>query len=105
MQDYLFLMKHLFKKIRRIIIACFLLFAILIAGAIYYIEYKLPNIDELKTVQLQVPLQIYTQDRKLIATFGEKRRIPIPYNQIPPLLIKAVLATEDQRYFKHAGHS
>ncbi|HSW70565.1 MAG TPA: penicillin-binding protein 1A, partial [Gammaproteobacteria bacterium] len=40
---------------------------------------------------------------KLIATFGEKRRIPIPYNQIPKLLINAVLATEDQRYFQHPG--
>jgi penicillin-binding protein 1A len=66
-------------------------------------EYQLFDIDALNTVQLQVPLQVYTQDKKLIATFGERRRIPIPYNQIPQSLIQAVLATEDQRYFKHKG--
>src|SRR5258708_33441627 len=66
-------------------------------------EIELPDIDALNTVQLQVPLQIFSHDGKLIATFGEKRRIPIPYNQIPKPLIQAVLATEDQRYFQHAG--
>jgi penicillin-binding protein 1A len=75
----------------------------MVAGVIYYIEYVLPDIDALNTVHLQVPLQIYTQDKKLIAIFGEKRRVPIPYDQIPKPLIQAVLATEDQRYFQHAG--
>jgi len=65
--------------------------------------FELPNIDALNTVQLQVPLQIFSQDNKLIATFGEKRRIPLPYSQIPQPLIQAVLATEDQRYFQHPG--
>ncbi|WP_172622814.1 penicillin-binding protein 1A [Aquicella siphonis] len=66
-------------------------------------EFELPDIDALNTVQLQVPLQIFSHDGKLIATFGEKRRIPIPYDQIPKPLIEAVLATEDQRYFQHSG--
>src|SRR3990167_3000531 len=77
--------------------------AIVVIGVLYYIEFQLPNIDALNTVQLQVPLQIYTKDGKLIAEYGEKRRIPIPYDQIPPQLINAVLATEDQRYFQHPG--
>jgi penicillin-binding protein 1A len=69
----------------------------------YYIEFELPDIDALNTVQLQVPLQIFTHDGKLIAEYGEKRRIPIPYSKIPKPLINAVLATEDQRYFQHPG--
>jgi penicillin-binding protein 1A len=48
-------------------------------------------------------LRIYTQDNKLIGEFGEKRSNPIPYEQIPQLLIDAVLATEDQHYFQHGG--
>src|SRR3990167_5418857 len=96
-------MNLLLRLIRTLIITSLFLSAIVIVGALYYIEYELPNIDALNTVQLQVPLQIYTQDEKLIATFGEKRRIPIPYEQIPKPLIEAVLATEDQRYFKHKG--
>jgi len=77
--------------------------AVVIVGVVYYIEFVLPDIDALNTVQFQVPLEIYTHDGKLLAEFGEKRRIPIPYNKIPKQLINAVLATEDQRYFQHPG--
>ena len=74
-----------------------------VIGVMYYIEFELPDIDALNTVQLQVPLQIFTHDGKLMAEYGEKRRIPIPYEKIPKPLIDAVLATEDQRYFQHPG--
>src|SRR5579885_419885 len=96
-------MNHFFRLIRRIIIFSFIVFTILVASVLYYMEFELPDIDALNTVQLQVPLQIFTHDGKLIATFGEKRRIPIPYDQIPKPLIQAFLATEDQRYFQHSG--
>ena len=68
-----------------------------------YLESQLPNVDSLKTVQLQVPLRIYTQEGMLIQEYGEKRRIPLTYDQIPPTLIHAVIATEDQRFFDHSG--
>lgn len=97
------IMNYLFRLIRTLIIVVFILAAAIVGGAIYYIEHKLPDIDALNTVQLQTPLQIFTQDKKLIATFGEKRRVPLPYDQIPKQLIQAVLATEDQRYFQHGG--
>lgn len=77
--------------------------AIFFWGCWYYLVYQLPDIEALNTVQLQVPLQIFSQDGKRIAEYGEKRRIPVPYDHIPPLLIKAVLATEDKNYFQHPG--
>lgn len=96
-------MNQFFRLVRRLIILALVLSTILVAGILYYIEFELPDIDALNTVQLQVPLQVFSHDGKLIATFGEKRRIPIPYDQIPKPLIQAVLATEDQRYFSHSG--
>jgi len=88
----------------RVIVAATLMscFMVLIF-ALYYMEFELPDIESLNTVQLQVPLQIFSHDGKLLATFGEKRRIPIPYDKIPQPLIQAVLATEDQRYYQHRG--
>lgn len=68
-----------------------------------YLESQLPSVESLKTVHLQVPLRIYTQDGLLIQEYGEKRRIPVTYEQIPPMLIHAILATEDQRFFEHPG--
>ncbi|MCD6056014.1 MAG: peptidase [Gammaproteobacteria bacterium] len=74
-----------------------------IAGGYLYLSQELPDIAVLKDVQFQVPLRIVTQDQKLIAEFGDKRRNPVPISDIPPLLIQAILATEDQRFYKHPG--
>jgi penicillin-binding protein 1A len=79
------------------------IFVIALSLLYLYTANQLPNVDALKTVQLQVPLRIYSQDGLLIQEFGEKRREPLEYNQIPPLLIHAVLVTEDQRFFEHPG--
>jgi penicillin-binding protein 1A len=105
MQDYslTLLTLMIWRFLKFLTLLTLLMLVILVCGLKYYIDYQLPNIDSLNTVQLQVPLQIYTQDGKLITEYGEKRRIPVPYNQIPTQLINAVLATEDQRYFQHSG--
>jgi penicillin-binding protein 1A len=73
-------------------------------GLLYtYLQSQLPEVDALKTVQLQVPLKIYSQEGLLIQEYGEKRRIPVTYDQIPQPLIQALIATEDQRFFDHPG--
>lgn len=69
----------------------------------FYAQSQLPDVATLKTVELQVPLQIYTKDGLLIQEYGEKRRIPLKYDEIPAMLVNALLATEDQRFFDHPG--
>ena len=71
--------------------------------AYVYLKPALPDVDSLREVQLQVPLRIYTRDGRLIASIGEQRRIPVRYDQLPPKLIEAFLATEDDRFFRHHG--
>ena len=63
----------------------------------------MPDVGSLREVQLQVPLRIYSRDGKLIQSIGEQRRIPVRYDQLPPKLIQAFLATEDDRFFRHHG--
>ena len=69
----------------------------------FYLESQLPDVESLKTVRLQVPLRVYTQDGLLIQEYGEKKRIPLNYDEIPQTLVHAILATEDQRFFEHPG--
>ncbi|AWN75748.1 TPA: penicillin-binding protein 1A [Legionella anisa] len=82
-----------------------LFFVLIVAGSLFYLylESQLPNVDSLKTVQLQVPLQIFSKEGLLIQEYGEKKRIPVTYDEIPPMLIHALIATEDQRFFEHPG--
>ncbi|WP_235357687.1 penicillin-binding protein 1A [Arsukibacterium ikkense] len=57
----------------------------------------------LKEVKLQTPMQVYTADGQLISQFGEKRRIPLKLDEMPPLLLQAFLAIEDTRFYDHPG--
>ena len=72
-------------------------------GLYLYLNPKLPEIETLKDVRLQVPLRVYTRDAKLIAEFGQMKRAPMQYEQFPKPLILAVLAAEDDRFFVHPG--
>ena len=74
-----------------------------ITSAYFYLEPQLPEIDVLKDVQLQVPLRIYSTDNKLLAEFGEMKREPVDYHEIPERLIQAVIAAEDESFFSHPG--
>ena len=69
----------------------------------WYIVPQLPSPETLKDIRFQVPLRIYTKDEVFIAEYGEQRRTPMNANQIPPSLIKAVLAAEDDRFYEHPG--
>jgi penicillin-binding protein 1A len=94
------------KWFKRLLIAFFslsLLGIAAIAAAYFYVLPELPDVNSLKTVQLQTPLRIYSRDGKLISQFGEKRRIPVEYDEVPVQLINAVLDTEDARFFEHNG--
>ena len=64
---------------------------------------ELPKIDSLKDVQWQTPMQIYSKDGLLISQFGEKKRLPLTFEQIPQKLVDALLATEDDRFYFHFG--
>src|SRR5688572_7945175 len=84
-------------------LGCGLVVAALLIGAYYYVAPGLPQAAELRDIKIQVPLQVYSRDGRLIDEFGEQKRTPVAYEHIPPLLIKAVLAAEDEHFFEHPG--
>ncbi len=75
------------------------------SGAYLYLNPQLPNVEQLREIKLETPLQIYSRDGKLISEFGEKHSRPLHYDEIPPLLVKAFLAAEDDNFFNHTGIS
>ena len=84
-------------------VCCILLGAGTVYGLYKYIEPQLPDVNTLKDVRLQTPMQVYSAEGELIAQYGEKRRVPLTLKQMPPELIKAFIATEDSRFYEHHG--
>ncbi|WP_019278112.1 penicillin-binding protein 1A [Vibrio coralliilyticus] len=91
------------KRLFIFVLVCTVLGVGTIVGFYFYVKPELPDVATLKDVKLQTPMQIFTQDGKLISQFGEKRRIPVTYDEIPPHLIEALIATEDSRFYDHPG--
>ena len=84
-------------------LACVLSLAAIVFGAYYFVEPGLPGAEELRDVRLKIPLTIYSRDGRLIAQIGEEQRTPAAYDDIPVVLINALLAAEDDRFFDHPG--
>lgn len=74
-----------------------------LSGAYLYLSPNLPSVDSLRSIQLQIPLRIYSNDDKLIAEYGEMRRNPIAFTDIPEDFIAALLAAEDDNFANHYG--
>jgi len=77
--------------------------SIVLVGGYIYFSPQLPPTSNLKDMHLQTPLRIYSSDNKLIAEFGEKRRTPVNFDQIPPTLMYAFMAAEDATFFTNSG--
>ncbi len=72
-------------------------------GALLYLSPKLPAVEKILEIPLQTPLRIFSREGKLIAEFGEKKRTPITFDQIPANFTRAILAAEDARFYSHPG--
>ena len=79
--------------------------SLLVVVAIVYFSIipNLPDVTELKRVDWQMPLMIYSKDGKFIQEFGETRRYPILIKNVPQETKNAVIAIEDAHFYKHIG--
>ncbi len=99
-------MKRWWKILRWLTLLAFasVLLGLIAIYAVYrYFEPQLPEVASLKDVRLQVPLKVYSRDGKLIANFGEALRFPVHIEDVPPVMVQAFIATEDERFYSHPG--
>ncbi|HSD53873.1 MAG TPA: PBP1A family penicillin-binding protein [Burkholderiales bacterium] len=73
------------------------------AGALQYLAPEIPAAAQLREIRVQLPLSVRSRDDKLIAQFGEQRRIPLSADEIPQIVVDAFLAAEDARFYSHPG--
>ena len=64
---------------------------------------NLPDISDLSDYRPKLPLRIFSAEGTQIGEFGEERRQMTPIKNIPKVMIDAVLAIEDARFYQHGG--
>lgn len=75
-----------------------------LAGFVVLLAFpNLPSIEVLTAYQPKVPLRVYTADGALIGEFGEERRAVVKIDAVPAVMKQAILAAEDERFYRHQG--
>ena len=74
-----------------------------VIGAYYYVEPALPAAETIRDIPLQIPLRIFSRDGLLIEEIGQRRRVLITYEEVPPHVVDAFIAAEDRRFWVHPG--
>ncbi len=74
-----------------------------VIGAYYYVKPGLPEAETIRDIPLQIPLRIFSRDGYLISEIGQRRRILVTYDEIPPHVVQAFIAAEDRRFYEHPG--
>jgi len=81
-----------------------LLSAGLLLAFLFSLAYSnLPPIDTLTDYQPRIPLRVWTSDGILIGEFGEERRDYVPIQEVPKRVQEAILAAEDDAFYRHRG--
>lgn len=64
---------------------------------------NLPNTEALANPKTNLATEVYTADSKVIGRYYRENRSDIKYENLPPHLVEALVATEDARYWDHSG--
>ena len=82
-------------------ISCCMLAVFIVLVSYLSLRPSLPEISLVDEAQLQMPLKVFTEDGVLIGEFGEIKRRPLNFEDIPPNIKNAFLAAEDDQFFNH----
>ena len=94
------------KFLRRLIYGLSLLAVwgvIAVALLVFYYALSLPPTERLDRVGTGTELSVYSTHDRLIARRGRKGGLAVRYGDLPPVLVQAVTAIEDRRFFSHFG--
>ena len=75
-------------------LALSLVIATSLIGAYYYVAPSLPQAENIREIPLQIPLRIFSRDGRLIEEVGERRRILVDYEDLPPYVVQAFISVE-----------
>ncbi len=64
---------------------------------------KLPSFSDLENPKSNLASEVITEDRKVLGTYYVQNRSNVKYSELSPYLVKALVSTEDKRFYDHSG--
>jgi len=81
-----------------------IMFIIILFLLVYFNAFgRVPTTQDLRLIQNNTASEIYSSDGVMLGKYYTENRISVPYQDISPYLVNALIATEDARFFEHSG--
>ncbi len=80
-----------------------LLAGLALLGIVWRMNTDLPSYEHLANYQPSVMTRIYASDGTLLGEYAKEQRLFVPYQEVPPQLINALVSAEDKSYWTHPG--
>src|SRR3982751_6125333 len=74
-----------------------------VAGGIWYFSRDLPDYSQLQDYEPPVMTRVHAADGALLGEYSKERRLYLPIQVVPKLVINAFLAAEDKNFYEHGG--
>ncbi len=68
-----------------------------------YLFGEMPSFDKLENPKSEVASELYSEDKVLLGKYFRENRTPVEYENISPLFVNTLIATEDVRFHEHSG--
>ena len=72
-------------------------------STLWYFSIGLPDYKKLSNYQPPISSRVYSDDGKLIAEYALQKRLFVPYESVPEVVINSFLSAEDKNFFSHPG--
>ena len=76
---------------------------VLAAAVVWSLSHDLPSFETLKDYHPLQTTRIVSADGQVVGRLFQERRTVVPYSDMPPVLIHAIVAAEDEHFFEHQG--
>src|ERR1700741_2574631 len=74
-----------------------------VAGLIWHFSQDLPDYSQLQDYEPPVMTRVHAADGELLAEYAKERRLYLPIQAVPKLVINAFISAEDKNFYEHSG--
>src|SRR5262249_42044786 len=74
-----------------------------VSGLLYHFSKDLPDYSQLQDYEPPVMTRVHAADGELLAEYAKERRLYLPIQAVPKLVINAFISAEDKNFYEHSG--
>ena len=80
-----------------------LVYSVMVFFNVFWLFGKSPSISSIMNPKTSNASYVYSADGQLLCKFFDENRTPVKYEEVSPLFFKALIDTEDERFYDHSG--